>query len=139
MNHKTRAMRTNIEWKGRTIEVSSRYVGFDTPFCGGRKRNHFEILVSVPYCYGRRAFISDFWQNDKKMKVTTLREALEIFCSDATSGDMTVEDFKDEFGYEDAEQLFKVYNGCKEVLVNFRHLDLDPYELGNYLREKYDI
>lgn len=132
-------MRTKIKWQGKTIEVSSRYIGLDVPFCGGSKRSHFEITVAVPFQSGCRAFISGFWQKDKKIKVMDLREALELFCSDATSGDMTVEEFKEEFGYNDADKLFRTYNACKEVLVNFRHLGLDPYELGNYLREKYNI
>ena len=132
-------MRTKVKWNNRTIEVASRYVGFDTPFCGGRKKHHFVITVSVESNTCLRQFSSGFWQGEKKMRVMDLREALECFCSDATSGDMTVEDFKDEFGYEDSTQLLRTYNACKEVLHCFRFMKLDPYGLGNYLREKYEI
>jgi hypothetical protein len=97
------------------------------------------VSIAVAGKGGDRIFRCDFWQKDKKMRVQDLREALDCLCSDAISGDMTVEDFKDEFGYDDIDRLFKVHNACKDCLVNFRHLGLDPYELSNWLREKYDI
>lgn len=132
-------MRTKIEWQGKTIEVSSRYIGFDKPACGGRFRHHYKVTIAVQYAGGQRAYISDYWQSEKKIRTNDLRSALECYCSDATSGDMSVQDFSEEFGYKDTEQCFRVYNACKEALENFRHLGIDPYELGNYLREKYDI
>lgn len=132
-------MKTVVEWKNKKIEVSSRYVGYDTPPFGGNKRSHFKVSIAVSGKGGDRIFRSDFWQRDKKMSAQDLREALECFCSDAISGDMSVEDFRDEFGYDDIDRLFKVHNACKDCLENFRHLGLDPYELSNWLREKYDI
>ena len=126
-------MRTKIEWNGKTIEVSSRYVGYDTPFCGGYRKHHFKVTVAVQYEGGQRGYISDYWQPEKKIRPYDLRCALECYCSDATSADMSVQDFSEEFGYKNTEKCFRVYNACREALVNFKHMGIDPYELGNYL------
>ena len=129
-------MKTQVIWEGKTITISSRHIGIDTPqWSHGYKKHHFKITVE---CDGRK-FTEDYWQPDQKMTVRGLREVLECCCSDAISGDMSIDDFQSEFGYEKASELIRVYNACKSTLGKFKYLFIDPYELSNYLREKYDI
>lgn len=66
-------MKTKIEWNGKTIQVSSRHIGFDTPaWGGGHKRHHFKITIE---CNDRK-FTEDYWQPDEKMKIGDLRQVL---------------------------------------------------------------
>lgn len=130
-------MKTKIEFEGITIEISSRHIGFDTPAWGGNKKHHFKIKVSVPYSVVTRDYITDYWQSGEKMKVGDLRSVLETLCSDATYGDMTIDDFNEELCYEKVSECIKAYNGCKETLNAFKNMFINPYKLGDYLREKY--
>ena len=129
-------MKTNIEWNGKTIQVSSRHIGIDTPsWDGGCKKHHFKIMVE---CDGNK-FTEDFWQPDEKMSVRGLRGVLENLCMEATYGDMSIDDFNSELCYEKVSECIKAYNGCKETLEHFKDLFINPYELGEYLREIYDL
>ncbi len=129
-------MKTEVVWKGKTLIVSSRHIGIDTPeWAHGYKKHHFKVTVE---CDGRK-FTEDYWQPDSKMKVSDLRQVLETLCSDAIAGDQSIDDFQSEFGYEKASELIRTYNGCKKTLENFKDLFVNPYELGDYLRERYDL
>jgi hypothetical protein len=129
-------MKTKIEWNGKTIQVSSRHIGIDTPaWGGGHKRHHFKITIE---CNGRK-FTEDYWQPDEKMKVGDLRQVLETMCMDATYGDMSIEDFNSELCYEKVSECIRAYNGCVRQLNEFKDMFIDPYELGDYLREKYGL
>lgn len=129
-------MKTKIEFKGNVITISSRHIGTDIPACGGGyKKHHFKIEME---CNGRK-FKTDWWQPENKMKVCDLRSCLETLCMDSTYGDMTIDEFNSELCYEKVSECIKAYNGCKEILEYFKDLFINPYELGDYLREKYDI
>lgn len=129
-------MKTKIEWNGKTIQVSSRHIGIDTPsWGGGYKKHHFKITVE----YGGRKFTEDYWQPESKMKVSDLRQVLETMCMDATYGDMSIDDFNSELCYEKVSECIKAYNGCVRQLNEFKDMFIDPYELGDWLREKYDL
>ena len=129
-------MKTEVVWKGKTLIVSSRHIGFDTPaWGGGYKKHHFKITIE---CNGRK-FTEDYWQPDEKMKVGDLRQVLETMCMDATYGDMSIDDFNSELCYEKASECIKAYNGCVRQLNEFKDMFIDPYELGDYLREKYGL
>lgn len=128
-------MKAAVIWNDKSIIVSSRHIGIDTPAWGGDKKHHYKITIE----YGGRSFTEDFWTPNAKMRVGGLREALEIFCSEATLGDLTIDEFQSEMAYEKASELLKAYNGCKNTFENFKSLFLDPYELGDYLREKYNL
>lgn len=129
-------MKTSIEFEGKTITISSRHIGIDTPeWAHGYKKHHFKVTVE---CDGRK-FTADYWQTDSKMKVSGLRQVLETLCSDAIAGDQSIDDFQSEFGYEKASELIRMYNGCKKTLENFKDLFVNPYELGYYLIEKYGL
>lgn len=129
-------MKTKIYWQGKVIVISSRHICIDTPaWGGGYKKHHYKIMVE---CDGRE-FTSNYWMPDAKMSVRGLREVLETLCLDATYGDMTIDKFNEELCYEKVSECIKAYNGCKETLENFKNIFIDPHELGNYLREKYDI
>lgn len=66
-------MKTKIEWDGNAIQVSSRYIGIDTPsWGGGHKKHHFNITVE---CDGKK-FKEDFWQNEYKMSARGLVEVI---------------------------------------------------------------
>lgn len=129
-------MKTKIEWNGKTIQVSSRHIGIDTSsWGGGYKKHHFKITVE---CGGRK-FTEDYWQPESKMKVSDLRQVLETMCMDATYGDMSIDDFNSELCYEKVSECIKAYNGCVRQLNEFKDMFIDPYELGDWLREKYDL
>lgn len=129
-------MKTKIEWQDKVIEVSSRHIGIDTPaWGGGYKKHHHKITI---VCEGK-SFAEDFWCNDAKMNVRQLREVLESLSMEATYGDQSIDDFNSELCYEKASECIKAYNGCKETLEHFKDMFIDPYKLGDYLREKYDI
>lgn len=129
-------MKTNIEWNGNAIQVSSRHICIDTPIWGGgHKKHHFKITVE---CDGKK-FTEDFWQADEKMSVIGLREVLENLCMDATYGDMSIDDFNSELCYEKVSECIRAYNGCKNTLEHFKEMFINPYKLGEFLRDKYDL
>ena len=129
-------MKTKIEWNGKAIIVSSRHIGIDTTsWGGGYKKHHYKITIACD----EKNFTSDYWTPDAKMNIRGLREVLEMLCMDATYGDMTIDEFNSELCYEKVSECIKAYNGCKEILENFKSLFINPYDLGDYLREKYEI
>ena len=128
-------MKAAINWNGDVIIVSSRHIGIDTPAWGGIKKHHYKVTIA----YRGRSFTDDFWSPNAKMSVGGLREALEIFCSDATLGNLTIDEFQSELSCENASELLKAYNGCKNTFENFKSLFIDPYELGDYIREKFNL
>lgn len=90
-------MKTKIEWNGKTIQVSSRHIGFDTPaWGGGYKKHHYKIMIE---CDGKK-FTSDYWTPDSKMNVRELLEVLNMLCMDATYGEYTIDEFNGELCYE---------------------------------------
>lgn len=106
------------------------------PRMGGEyKKHHFKIEVE----YNGRSFKTDYWQPSAKMKVGDLRSCLEMQCMDATYGDLTIDEFYRTLCYENVYECLKAYNGCKETLECFKNLFINPYELGDYLREKYNL
>lgn len=63
-------MKTKIGFNGKTIEVSSRHIGYDYPaWADGYKKHHFKIKMGDP------------------------RSVLETLCSDASYGDRTIDEF----------------------------------------------
>ncbi|MGM9777531.1 MAG: hypothetical protein ACI3ZD_04250 [Prevotella sp.] len=129
-------MKTKIEWNGKAIQVSSSHIGIDTPsWGGGYKKHHFKIMVE---CDGKK-FTEDFWQPNEKMSVRGLCEVLENLCMDATYGDKSIDDFNSGLCYEKVSECIRAYNGCKAILEHFKEMFINPYDLGDYLREKYDI
>lgn len=129
-------MKASLNWNGKAIIVSSRHVGIDSPtWAHGHKKHHFKITVE---CGGRK-FTEDYWQPDEKMSVPRLREVLDTLCRDATYGDMSIDDFQSEMCYEKVSECIEAYKGCKKTFENFKDLFIDPYELSNYLIEKYNL
>lgn len=129
-------MKTKIEWQDKVIEVSSKHLGIDIPaWSRGYKKHHYKVTIE---CEGK-SFSEDFWCNDAKLSVRNLRESLENICMDATYGDLSIDDFNAELCYESVSECIRAYNGCKRILENFKDMFIDPYKLGDYLREKYDI
>ena len=129
-------MNTKIEWDGNVIQVSSRYIGIDTPsWCDVHKKHHFNITVE---CDGKK-FMEDFWQNEEKMSARDLMEVLENLCMDATYGDMSIDDFNSRLCYDKVSECIRAYNCCKTTMEHFKEMFINPYRLGDFLREKYDL
>jgi len=133
-------MKTSIEFESKTITISSRHIGIDSPeWAHGYKKHHYKVKVSVPYSTGQREYTTDYWCNTADLKKRDLYEILETLCCDATYGDMSIDDFNSEMCYEKVSECIRAYNGCKETYEAFKNMFLNPYSLGDYLREKYDL
>lgn len=52
---------------------------------------------------------------------------------------MSIDDFNSELCYEKVSECIRAYNGCVRQLNEFKDMFIDPYELGDYLREKYGL
>lgn len=129
-------MKTKIEWDGKTIQVSSRYIGYDNPvWGGGYQKQHFKITVE---CEGRK-FTEDYWQPNRRMTESDLVQVLEMLCSDAFYGDMTIDEFQQELCYGKVSECIQSYNGCVKTLANFKSMYVNPFKLGDYLRETYNL
>lgn len=129
-------MKTKLEFQGREITISSRHKGIDEPFWSkGYKKHHFGIKVE---CDGK-SFTADYWQKDREMTLRNLLSCLEILCSDATYGDMDIDDFAEELCYEKVTECIRAYKACRKTFEDFQKLGLDPDELGDYLMVTYDL
>lgn len=79
---------------------------------------------------------------DLELRNSELREALTCFVDDALAGDMDIDEFASEFGYEGEKisKVLRIYNGCKEAkekLLNLLNCPVNRlYDLINALREE---
>lgn len=134
-------MATTINYNGTAIRLSSRFVGEDYPkWSKGFKKVHHKITVKTD----RASHTFDFWNNDRnghRMSAQNLVEAFEMFLSDGISYDNSrdIDDFAAEFGYEKVSDLLDAWNGCKAAFEAWEEFSIDPYDLDNWLREKYDL
>ena len=129
-------MKTKLEFQGREITISSRHKGIDDPFWSkGYKKHHFAIKVE---CDGK-SFKADYWQPNREMKLRNLISCFEMLCSDATYGEMSIDDFAVELCYEKVTECLRAHKACRETFEGFQKLGIDPDELGDYLRETYDL
>lgn len=134
-------MATTINYNGTAIRLSSRFVGEDYPTWSKEcKKMHHKITVKTDSA----SHTFDFWNNDRhghKMLAKDLVEAFEFFLSDgiAYANSRDIDDFASEFGYTKVSECLKAYNGCKEACEAWKNFYIDPYDLDNWLREKYDI
>ena len=128
-----------VKYKGKEIKLSSRFVGLDYPDWSKKdKRQHQKITIEVDY--KKHSF--DYWRGlsyPEQMKEKELIEAFECFLSDCISGDQTIDDFQSEFGYENVSECIRVYNACKAELEAWKNFFIDPYDLDNWLRDRYDL
>lgn len=129
-------MKTKIDFQCREITISSRHKGIDEPFWyKGYKKHHFRIKVE---CDGK-SFTADYWQRDREIKLRELLFCFEMLCNDATYGEMNIDDFAQELCYEKVTECIRAHKACRETFDNFQRLGIDPDELGDYLRETYDL
>lgn len=129
-------MKTKLEFQGREITISSRHKGIDEPFWSkGYKKQHFRIKVE---CDGK-SFTADYWQLYREIKLQELLFCLKMLCDDATYGDMDIDDFARELCYDKVTECIRAHKACRETFDGFQKLGLDTYELGDYLRETYDL
>lgn len=129
-------MKTKLEFQGREITISSRHKGIDEPFWHkGCKKHHFRIKVE---CDGK-SFTADYWQLYREIKLQELLFCFKMLCDDATYGEMDIDDFAVELCYEKVTECLRAYKACRETFEGFQKLGLDPDELGDYLRETYDL
>ena len=134
-------MATTINYNGTAILLSSRFVGEDYPkWSKGYKKVHHKITVKTD----RASHTFDFWNNDRnghRMSAHDLVEAFEMFLSDGISYDNSrdIDDFAAEFGYEKVSDLLDAWNGCKAAFEAWKEFSIDPYDLSNWLCEKYDL
>lgn len=134
---------TTIEYKDRTIELSSRYVGMDVPSWekNGKPIHHHRVTIKVGY----RKHTFDYWSGIANYRDTTVMSELEMieafdsFLSDCISANQSIDDFQNEFGYENVSECIRTYNACKEELEAWKNFFIDPNDLDNWLRETYDI
>lgn len=129
-------MKTKLEFQGREITISSRHKGIDAPaWSKGYKKHHFRIKVE---CDGK-SFTADYWQKDREITLRNLRSCFEMLCSDATYGEMDIDQFAEELQYEKVTECIRAHKACRETFEGFQKLGLGPYEIGDYLRETYDL
>lgn len=130
-------MKTTIKFQGRRITISSRHFSIEAPaWVNGQKKRHYKITVE---CGGKK-LVADYWQPGENLTLWDLRSCLKTVCNYATYGNMPIEDFSAKFCYDDrVSECTRAYNSCVEALGQFQEMSIDPYKLGDYLREKYDL
>lgn len=133
---------TSLEYNGKTIELSSRYVGIDKPSWNKKDRCHHHI-VTFKIDFKSHSF--DFWSGMGLYQDTTVMsdkgmiKAFENFLSDCIAANQSIDDFQSEFGYENVSDCIRTYNACKEELEAWKNFFIDSYDLDNWLRETYDL
>lgn len=106
-----------------------------------RQQNWNNHTVRVVNTETKRRVSFDFWGSIMNPVIGTEAEVLqafEMFVSDALSGDMSFNNFCDEFGYDvDSRKAERIYKACGRALVKFRKIvDSDLYDFANTLRDK---
>ncbi len=79
----------------------------------------------------------DYVGDKNRLDDVGLKGALECFVSDAIAGELDIDEFHSEFGYEKVSESLKVHKGCVKAKAQFEALgiDLDElYELDEMLR-----
>jgi len=135
-------MATTLNFNGTEIKITSKYQGTAKPWGDKYEKMHHKVTVTTE----KSSTTFDFYCNEKKLKAQDLRCAFECFLSDgiAYKNSEDILDFANEFGYttttrEDRTRLRNVYNACKESWEKWVDFYIDPYDLSNWLREKYEI
>ena len=130
-------MGTKINYKGTEIKLSSKRQGVAYPWGEKYQKEHHRIFVRV----GDLRTQFEFYCNTSEMKPQDLREAFYFFLGDgiAYKNANDIDDFQSEFGYEDVSECKKVYEGCKRAWYKWEDFGIDPYNLSNWMQEKYDL
>ncbi len=132
-------IRTTIKMNDIEIHVTA---SMGTPKKHWDKMRYKHIVTVRRKEYPPQKF--DFWSSvvdylgDKnKLDDAGLKDAFECFVSDAIAGDMDIDEFHSDFGYEKVSESTKVHKGCVNAKKQFEALgiDLDElYELDEMLR-----
>lgn len=108
----------------------------------GHTRYKHAITLKTPrhaaqkfYFYSSRV---DYQGEKSTLDNDGLKDALECFVSDATAGDMDIDEFQGEFGYEKASDCIKAHKGCIATADKMAKLGIsgdDLYDIANALQE----
>ena len=102
--------------------------------------HHHKVTISV----GEKKHTFDYWSGPAHYKTTTVMtegamiDAFNNFLMDCTLGDQSIDDFQSELGYENVSECIRAYNACQKELEAWKKFFIDPYELENWLHDKYD-
>lgn len=134
---------TTIDYNGTDIELSSRYVGKDSPpwETDNDPIHHHKVSVKI----GSKKHTFDYWSGLAHYKSSTVMsdiamiEAFDFFLTDCTMADQSIDDFQSELGFQKASECIRTYNACKESLEAWKQFYIDPQEIENWIREKYNL
>ncbi len=81
--------------------------------------------------------VVDYLGDINRLDDAGLKNALECFVSDAIGGDMDIDEFSSEFGYEKVSECLAAHKGCVKAKAQFEAFGIGTdklYELGEMLR-----
>lgn len=137
----------------RTFQVKSHKAGEVMGFPNSEKVDgpHYKHKVFVTdrevtksfYFYGS---IKDYEEGKDKLDRDDLLHAFGCFLDDAISGDMSIEDFTSEFGYEIDDfingRIQRIHKACQKALEKINDFGIftsEVYDIANTFREDYEI
>lgn len=129
------------------FEVTGKWVGVVSGFPNDPtdKYSHHQFRITVKNLQtgGRISFnfygsYADFERGIKALDGGALRNAFMSFVDDAIAGEMSIEDFADEFGYDITEaRTRKIHRACEVQLEKAEKIGIvgdELYNLSNKLR-----
>ena len=132
-------IRTTIKMNDIEIHVTA---SMGTPKKHWDKMRYKHIVTVRRKEYPPQKF--DFWSSvvdylgDKnKLDDAGLKDAFECFVSDAIAGDMDIDEFHSDFGYEKVSECLAAHKGCVKAKAQFEAFGIGTdklYELGEMLR-----
>lgn len=130
----------NTNTAGRIV-INSTFKGDKPWFNSGVPTNYNNHAITV-FHSGKR-FSFDFWGSQMNPEISSDEEnifAFYCFLSDSVSGEMSFEDFCNEFGYDsDSRSAEKTHKLCAKSMKKYNRVFPEcPYELINELSDTYN-
>lgn len=114
------------ETKG--VKCEAQYGGVELPEEWPRGSHPYKVVLK----FGKRRLTVPFFMGACHSKEPTAADVLSCIVSDARAGDMTFEEFCEEFGYDsDSRKAEKVYAACKAIeprVRRFLGVDFEEFE-----------
>lgn len=129
-------MATTINYNGTEIKIGSQRQG-EKDWNGYPKQYH---RISLTINGNKVTF--GYYCNDAKLNDNDKICALYCFVSDCISyaNARDMQDFANEFGYDDYKELNKIWKGIKREYEKWQSItDIDILDFSNYLTDNYEV
>ena len=127
-----------LQFNNTEIKVTRTYIGTATPWGGNYIKSQNRVTITAN---GKRCSFMYYCSTNSEWNEQEYANAVWCFCLDATSylNSRDIDGFASEFDYTKVSEAVRVYNACKKAADKFKALGLDPFDLSDYLSEKYDL